>query len=76
MENTKEFFKKIRGTKGTFNAKLGSIMDRSGMALTEAEDIKKRWQEYIKELYKKNIFMTQKISMSRQRSWSQKSSGP
>ena len=48
-----ELFKKIRDTKGTFHAKMGLIKDRNGMALTEAEDIKKRWQEYTKELYKK-----------------------
>ena len=46
-------FKKIRDTKGTFHAKMGSIKDRNGMDLTEAEDIKKRWQEYTEELYKK-----------------------
>ena len=55
-------FKKIRDTKGTFHAKIGSIKDRNGMHLTEAEDIKKRWQEYTEELYKK-IFMTQIIMM-------------
>ena len=52
MGKTRDFFKKIRGTKGTFHAKMGSIKDRNGMDLTEAEDIKKRWQEYT-ELYKK-----------------------
>ena len=46
-------FKKIRDTKGTFHAKMGSIKERNGMHLTEAEDIKKRWQEYTEELYKK-----------------------
>ena len=50
---TRDLFKKIRATKGTFHAKMGSIKDRNGMDLTEAEDIKKRWQEYI-ELYKKD----------------------
>ena len=55
---TRDLFKKIRDTKGTFHAKMGSIKDRSGMDLTEAEDIKKRGQEYSEELYKK-IFMTQ-----------------
>ena len=55
-------FKKIRDTKGTFHAKTGSIKDRNGMDLTEAEDIKKRWQEHTEELYKKN-FMTQIIKM-------------
>ena len=50
---TKDLFKKIRDTKGTFHTKMGSIKDRNGMDLTEAEDIKKRWQEYTEELYKK-----------------------
>ena len=50
MENTRELFKNIRNTKGTFHAKMGSIKDRNGMDLTEAEDIKKRWQEYTEEL--------------------------
>ena len=50
---TRDLFKKIRDTKGTFHAKIGSIKDRNGMDLTEAEDIKKRWQEYTEELYKK-----------------------
>ena len=62
MGKTKDLFKKIRDTKGTFHAKMGTIKDRNGMDLTEAEDIKKRWQEYIGELYKK-IFMTQIITM-------------
>ena len=53
MGKTRELLKKIRGAKGTFHAKMGSIKDRNGMDLTEAEDIKKRWQEYRKELYKK-----------------------
>ena len=52
MEKKRDLFKKIRDTKGTFHAKMGSIKDRNGMDLTEAEDIKKRWQEYT-ELYKK-----------------------
>ena len=59
---TRDLFKKIRTTKGTFHAKMGTIKDRNGMDLTEAEDIKKRWQEYTEELYKK-IFMTQIIKM-------------
>ena len=59
--NTRDLFKKIRDTKGTFHATMGSIKDRNGMDLTEAEDIKKRWQEYT-ELYKK-IFTTQIITM-------------
>ena len=53
MGKTRDLFKKIRATKGTFHARLGSIKDRNGMDLTEAEDIKKRWQEYTEELYKK-----------------------
>ena len=53
MGKTRELFKKIRDTKGTFHAKMGSIKDRNGMDLTEAEDNKKRWQEYTEELYKK-----------------------
>ena len=52
---TRDLFKKIRDTKGTFHAKMGSIKDRNGMDLTEAEDIKKRWQEYTEELYKKHL---------------------
>ena len=55
MEKTRDLFKKIRDTKGTFHAKMGSIKDRNGMDLTEAEDIKKRWQEYTEELYKKDL---------------------
>ena len=62
MGKTRYLFKKIRDTKGKFHAKMGSIKDRNGMDLTEAEDIKKRWQEYTEELYKK-IFMTQVITM-------------
>ena len=62
MGKTRDFFKKIRDTKGTFHAKMGSIKDRNGMDLTEAEDIKKRGQEYTQELYKK-ILMTQIITM-------------
>ena len=52
MGKNRDLFKKIRDTKGTFHAKMGTIKDRSGMELTEAEDIKKRWQEYTEELYK------------------------
>ena len=55
MGKTRVLFKKIRDTKVTFHAKMGSIKDRNGMALTEAEDIKKRWQEYTEELYKKDL---------------------
>ena len=55
MGKTRDLFKKIRDTKGTFHAKMGTIKDRNGMDLTEAEDIKKRWQGYIEELYKKDV---------------------
>ena len=55
MGKPRDLFKKIRDTKGTFHAKMGSIKDRNGMDLTEAEDIKKRWQEYTEELYKKDL---------------------
>ena len=55
MGKTRDLFKKIRDTKGTFHAKMGSIKDRNCMDLTEAEDIKKRWQEYKEELYKKDL---------------------
>ena len=55
MGNTRDLFKKIRDTKGTFHAKLGSIKDRNGMDLTEAEEIKTRWQEYTEALYKKDL---------------------
>ena len=55
MGKTRDLFKKIRDTKGTFHAKMGLIKDRNGMDLTEAEDIKKRWQEYTEELYKKGL---------------------
>ena len=55
MGKTRDLFKKIRDTKGTFQAKMVSIKDRNGMDLTEAEDIRKRWQEYTEELYKKDL---------------------
>ena len=55
MGKTRNLFKKIRDTKGTFYAKMGSIKDRNGMKLTEAEDIKKRWQEYTEELFKNDL---------------------
>ena len=55
MGKTRDLFKKIRHAKGTFHAKMGSIKDRNGRDLTEAEDIKKRWQEYTEELYKKDL---------------------
>ena len=63
MGKTSELFKKIRDTKGTFHAKMGTIKNRNSMDLTEAEDIKKKWQEYTEELYKKKISMTQIIMM-------------
>ena len=55
MGKTRNLFKKTRDTKGIFHVKMGSIKDRNGMDLTEAEDIKKRWQEYTEDLYKKNL---------------------
>ena len=55
MGKTRDLFRKIRNTKGTFHAKMGSIKDRNGLDLTEAEDIKKRWQEYTEELYEKAL---------------------
>ena len=55
MGETRDLFKKIRDTKGTFHEKMGTIKDRNGMDLTETEDIKKRWQEYTEELYKNNL---------------------
>ena len=56
MGKTRDLFKKIRDTKGTIHARMGTIKDRNGMDLTEAEEIKKRWQEYTKELYKKGLY--------------------
>ena len=56
MGKTRDLFKKIIDTKGTFHAKMGTIKDRNGRDLTEAEDIKKRWQEYTEELYKKDLY--------------------
>ena len=77
---TRDLFKKIRDTKGTFHAKMGSIKDRNGMDLTEAEDIKKRWQEYTEELYKKDLHVPDNhdgvITDLDQTSWNVKSSGP
>ena len=58
MGKTRDLFKKIRDTKGTLHAKMGSVKDRNALDLTEAEDLKQRWQEYTEELYQK-IFMTQ-----------------
>ena len=62
MGKTRYFFKKIRDTKGTFHAKMGSIKDRNGKELTEAENIKKRWKEYTEEVYKKDLH-DQEITM-------------
>ena len=62
MGKTRDLFKKMRDTKGIFHAKMGTVKDRNGMDLTEAEDIKKRWQEYTEELYKKELH-TQIITM-------------
>ena len=62
MGKTRDLIKKIRDTKGTFHAKMGTIKDRNGMELREAEEIKKRWQEYIEELYKK-VLMTRIATM-------------
>ena len=61
MGKTRDFFKKIRDIKGTFHAKMGSIKDRNCVELTEAEDIKKRWQEYTEELYLLNLYLKKKI---------------
>ena len=80
MGKTRDFLKKIRDTKGTFHEKIGSIKDRNGMDLTEAEDIKKRWQEYTEELYKKDLHDPDNhngvITHLEQTSWHVKSSGP
>ena len=80
MGKTRDLFKKIRDTKGTLQAKMGTIKDRNGMNLTEAEDIKKRWQEDTEELYKIDLHEPDNhndvtIHLS-QTSWSAKSSGP
>ena len=61
MGKTRDLFKKIRDSKGTFHAKMGSIKDRNGLDLTETEDIKKRWQKYTEELYKKDLHYQDKI---------------
>ena len=80
MGKTTDLFKKIRDTKGWFNAKMGSINDRHVMDLTEAEDIKKRWQEYTEELYKKDVHDPDNhndvIFTESQTTWNVKSSGP
>ena len=81
MGKTWDLFKKIRDIKGTFHANMGSIKDRNGMDLTEAEDIKKRWQKYTEELYKKELHDPDNRNgvithLERETSWNVKSSGP
>ena len=80
MGKTRDLFKKIRDIKGTFHAKMGTIKHRNGMGLTEAEDIKKRWQEYTEGLYKKDLHDPDNhngvITHLSQTSWKVKSSGP
>ena len=80
MGKTRDLFKKIRDAKGTLHAKMGLIKDRNGMDLTEAEDIKKRWQEYIEEVCKKDLHDPDNhdgvITHVEQISWNVKSSGP
>ena len=80
IRKTRDLFKKIRDTKGKFHAKMGSIKNRNGMDLTEAEGIKKRWQEHTEELYKKDFHNTDNhngvIFTKSQTSWNVKSSGP
>ena len=75
MGKTGDVFKKIRATKGTFHAKMGSIKDRNGMDLTEAEDIKKKWQEYTEELFKKDLHDPDNHDGESQASWTVKSVG-
>ena len=78
MGKTRDLFKKIRDTKGTFHAKMGTIKDRNGMDLTAAEDIKKRWQEYTEELYKKDLHDPDNhddVITHLETSWNVKSSG-
>ena len=80
MGKTRDLFKKIRDTKGIFHSKMGSIKDRNGIDLTEAEGIKKRWQEYTEELYRKDLHDPANhdgvITHLEQTSWNVKSSGP
>ena len=80
MGKTRDCFKKIRDTKGTFHVKMGTVKDRNGMELTETEDIKKRWKEYTEELYKKDLHNQDNhdgiITHLDQTSWNVKSSGP
>ena len=75
IRNTRDLCKKIRDTKGTFHAKMDPKKDRNGMDLTEAEDIKKRWQEYTEELYKKDLQDPDNHHDVSQISWNAKSSG-
>ena len=80
MGKSTDLFKKMRNTKGRFHAKMGSIKDRNGMDLTETEDIKKRWQEYIEELYEKDLhdpdINNGLLTHQSQTCWNVKSSGP
>ena len=80
MGKTRGLFKKIRDTKGTFHAKMGTIKDQNGMDLTEAEDIKKRWQEYTEELYKKELHDPDNhngvVTHLEQYTWNRKTSDP
>ena len=79
MGQTRDLFKKIRDTKERFHSKMGSIKDRNCMDLTEAEDIKKRWQEYTEELYRKDLHDPDNhngVITQSQTSWNAKSSGP
>ena len=80
MGKTRDLFKKIRDTKGTFHAKMGTIKDINGMDITEEEDIKKRWQEYTEELYRKDLHdpdnLSDVITNLEQTFWNVKSSGP
>ena len=80
MGKTRDLIKKIRATQGVFHAKMGTTKDRNGMDLTEAEDIKKRWQEYTEDLYKKDLHDQDNhngVSLTQsQTSWNVKSSGP
>ena len=80
MGKNRNFFKKIRDTKGTFHAKMGTIKDRNGMDLTEVEDIKNRWQEYTEKLYKRDLHDPDNhngvITHPSETSWNVKSSGP
>ena len=80
MGKSRDLFKKIRDIKGTFHAKMGTIKYRNGMDLREAEDIKKRWQEYTEELHKKDLYDPDNhdglITNLESESWNVKSSGP